>query len=163
MDGWEFERSIHKTEGASETLSAMYPSHRMLVVCLLSVYFSETPKKNGNHPIHTLFSQLFFFFCFRKRATILRMLIVPEIEVSGFTSSILFFTRNYILLNKLRIKERLRNLIKVFQQGRAQWGCLLESTVLFPRTANFLDGKRELCLLLAFPPASLSDSVPLFL
>ena len=104
MDGWEFERSIHKTEGASETLSAMYPSHRMLVVCLLSVYFSETPKKNGNHPIHTLFSQLFFFFCFRKRATILRMLIVPEIEVSGFTSSILFFTRNYILLNKLRIK-----------------------------------------------------------
>ena len=162
MGGWEFERAIHKIEGASETLSAMYPSHRMLFVCLISVYFSETLKKNGNHPIHTLFSQL-FFFCFRKRATILRMFIVPEIEVSGFTSSILFFTRNYILLNKLRIKERLRNLIKVFQQGRAQWGCSLESTVLSPRTANFLDGKRELCLLLAFPPATLSDSVPLFL
>lgn len=92
----------------------------------------------------------------------MRMFIVPEIEVSGFTSSILFFTRNYILLNKLRIKERLRNLIKVFQQGRAQWGCSLESTVLSPRTANFLDGKRELCRLLAFPPATLSDSVPLF-
>ena len=62
MGGWEFERAIHKIEGASETLLAMYPSHRMLVVCLISVYFPETLKKNGNHPIHTLFSQLFFFF-----------------------------------------------------------------------------------------------------
>ena len=91
----------------------------------------------------------------------MRMFIVLEIEVSGSTSIILFFTRNYILLNKLRIKERLRNLIQVFQQGRAQWGCSLESTVLSPRTANFLDGKRELDLLLPFPPATLSDSVPL--
>lgn len=93
----------------------------------------------------------------------MRMFIVLEIEVSGSTSIILFFTRNYILLNKLRIKERLRNLIQVFQQGRAQWGCSLESTVLSPRTANFLDGKRELYLLLPFPPATLSDSVPLSL
>ena len=105
----------------------------------------------------------FFFFCFRKRATILRMFIVPETEVSGFTSITLFFTRDYILLNKRSIQERLRNLIKVIQQGRAQGGCSLESTMLSPRMANFLDGERELCLLLPFPPATLSDSVSLSL
>lgn len=110
-----------------------------------------------------IFSLVNFFFCFRKRATILRMFIVPETEVSGFTSITLFFTRNYILLNKRRIQERLRNLIKVIQQGRAQGGCSLESTMSSPRMANFLDGERELCLLLPFPPATLSASVSLSL
>lgn len=159
MGGWEFERSIHKTEGARETLLAMYPSHRMLVVCSVFIFLRQPRRME----IIVSLVNFFFFFCFRKRATILRLFIVPEIEVSGSTSIILFFTRNYILLNKLTIKERLRNLIQVFQQGRAQWGCSLESTVLSPRMENFLDGKRELYLLLPFPPDTLSDSVPLSL
>lgn len=37
MGGWEFERSIHKTEGARNPL-VMYPSHRMLVVCSVFIF-----------------------------------------------------------------------------------------------------------------------------
>ena len=59
VGGSLIERSILKTKRASETLPVVCPSHKMLNVCLLSVYFSETPEENGNHPIHTLLQATF--------------------------------------------------------------------------------------------------------
>ena len=62
MGGWEFERSIHKTEGARETLLAMYPSHRMLVVCSVFIFLRQPRRME----IIVSLVNFFFFFALEK-------------------------------------------------------------------------------------------------